>query len=86
MEKPWLLVMSVDKCVPQHWMNYRGRFLYDKHDCKGFGLHDSHSQIMWFFRSPMAIELTLTRCAISIFLLRTLYTRMYPWLRRTGIS
>lgn len=32
----------------------------------------------------MAVELTLTRCAISIFFLRTFYTKMYPWLRRTG--
>ena len=32
----------------------------------------------------MAVELTLTRCAISLFFLRTFYTKTYPWLRRTG--
>lgn len=32
----------------------------------------------------MAIELTLTRCAISIFFLQKLYTMMSPWLRRSG--
>jgi hypothetical protein len=33
----------------------------------------------------MAISLTLTRCAILIFFVRTLYTKMYPRLRHTGI-
>jgi hypothetical protein len=32
----------------------------------------------------MAISMTLTRCAILIFFLRTLYTKMYPGLRHTG--
>lgn len=33
----------------------------------------------------MAFSLALTRCAIAIFFIRTLYTRAYPWLRRIGI-
>lgn len=48
------------------------------------GLHGLRSQILWFFRSLMAVELALTRCAISIFFLRTLYTKTFPWLRRIG--
>jgi hypothetical protein len=42
-------------------------------------------QILWLFRIPMAISMTLTRCAISIFFIRTLYTKIYPRLRHTGI-
>ena len=44
----------------------------------------SHLQILWLFPIPMATSLALTRCAISIFFIRTLYTRMCPWLRRVG--
>jgi hypothetical protein len=52
--------------------------------CSVLRLRGSRLQILWFFQSPMAVELTLTRCAISLFFLRTFYTKTYPWLRRTG--
>jgi hypothetical protein len=41
-------------------------------------------QILWLFRIPMAVSLALTRCAITIFFIRTLFTRGFPWLRRIG--
>lgn len=41
-------------------------------------------QILWLFRLPMAIGLALARCAVSVFFIRTFFTKMYPWLRRTG--
>ncbi|KAH7075457.1 hypothetical protein BKA63DRAFT_297721 [Paraphoma chrysanthemicola] len=41
--------------------------------------------VLWLFRIPMAFSLALTRCAIAIFFIRTLYTRAYPWLRHIGI-
>ncbi|KAF2036408.1 hypothetical protein EK21DRAFT_96328 [Setomelanomma holmii] len=34
----------------------------------------------------MAICLVLTRCAITIFFIRTLYTQAYPWLRRIALG
>lgn len=37
--------------------------------------------VLWLFRIPMAVSLASTRCAISIFFIRTLYTRVFPWLR-----
>ncbi|KAF2848887.1 hypothetical protein T440DRAFT_149775 [Plenodomus tracheiphilus IPT5] len=40
--------------------------------------------VLWLFRIPMAVSLTLTRSAISIFFIRTLYTRVFPWLRYVG--
>ncbi|KAF1917086.1 hypothetical protein BDU57DRAFT_255446 [Ampelomyces quisqualis] len=41
--------------------------------------------VLWLFRIPMAIGLALTRCAITIFFLQTLFTHAFPWLRRIGI-
>ncbi|KAF1829470.1 hypothetical protein BDW02DRAFT_147872 [Decorospora gaudefroyi] len=40
--------------------------------------------ILWLFRIPMGLSLGLTRTAISLFFIRTLYTKTYPKLRLTG--
>jgi hypothetical protein len=42
-------------------------------------------QILWLFRLPMAISIALTRCAILVFFVRTLFTKTYSWLRHGGI-
>ncbi|KAH6841249.1 hypothetical protein B0T12DRAFT_255707 [Alternaria alternata] len=41
--------------------------------------------ILWLFRLPMAISIALTRCAILVFFVRTLFTKTYSWLRHGGI-
>jgi len=43
-------------------------------------------QVLWLFRLPMAIGQALTRCAIAIFFIQTLYTKVFPWLRHFGTS
>jgi hypothetical protein len=40
--------------------------------------------VLWLFRIPMAMSLALTRCAIAIFFIRTLYTHAFLALRRIG--
>jgi len=42
--------------------------------------------VLWLFRLPMAIGQALTRCAIAIFFIQTLYTKVFPWLRHFGTS
>ncbi|KAH5129808.1 hypothetical protein HBH70_199540 [Parastagonospora nodorum] len=37
--------------------------------------------VLWLFRIPMALSLTLTRCAITVFFIRTLFTHGFPCLR-----
>lgn len=40
--------------------------------------------MLWLFQIPMALSLTLTRCAITVFFMRTLFTHAFPWLRNIG--
>ena len=42
-------------------------------------------QILWSFQVPTALNIALTRCALSIFFLRSLYTKLHPWLRCIGM-
>ncbi|KAF2829693.1 hypothetical protein CC86DRAFT_173347 [Ophiobolus disseminans] len=40
--------------------------------------------VLWLFRIPMALSITLTRCAITIFFIRMLFTQTFPRLRQIG--
>lgn len=42
--------------------------------------------MLWLYRIPMCLSMLATRCAISIFFIRTLYTKIFPRLRRIGTN